>query len=420
MPAAKKTWKHGMPEYNAFTALTKATDPNQRIQLAQQFLRQYPDSDYKIEGLQIELAGEAASNPAQAVQTADQLTRTPGVTAQALANAYAVIAYNMPELIQPNDPQLEAKLNQLNMASQCGPQILNQLAQSTQMNPQQQQQFEAQRQQTQAIFDRAAGFAALQRKDYPTAKTDLARAAQANPKDALVFYWLGISQLSDKPPDFNNGIFSLARAATLAPQATTFSNYLNQVYTSYHGSAEGLQQGCPQVPPAAAGCISVMQAAQNPTPPPDFKVASQADIQNAQLQAQQASQPAAPAELPPADSFPGMKARLMKPDMADNEWRQIKNTDLVGLQGVVVSSTLRTVNIAVGQTDAANATPDLRVLLATPHRVPTGTQVTIEGIASEYKTSPDFLLILTKGVVHPKTAARTSTSTTRRRRRTTQ
>ena len=92
------------------------------------------------------------------------------------------------------------------------------------------------------IFNGGSGFAALQNKDYPKAQTYLKAAVDAEPNDLQNVYPLAMAYLTANPPDTLNGLFYLARAASLAPPGPAqnqIQGYGEKVYKNYHGSDEG-------------------------------------------------------------------------------------------------------------------------------------------------------------------------------------
>ena len=369
--------------------MTPATPAAQKVALLTAFLEKYSDSDYYNEALQLKIqAQNAAGQTAQAVDTAALLLKSPTADANAQLTGYTIISYFLPDLIQPNEPQLETKLALITEAATCGSRQLASLPKPAAATD---AQFAQSKAQAQVVFDKALGFVALQHKNYPEAKAELNKALRLNPNDpsaGVVYYRLGLAQLSDKPIDYKNGIFSLARAAVLVPQQAAFATYLKEVYVAFHGSDQGLDQ--------------VLAAAKaGPTPPPNFNVVSKVDIENAQAQAAATAEAQRKAnELPPADSFPGLKARLLKPDLAESTWRQWKAQGAIELEGVVISSpSPRSVNVAVGRDAIGDKKADVHVVLEGPHHVAPGSKVTITGLFSEYRTSPEFMITLTKGTV---------------------
>lgn len=382
VPTSKKTWKHGDAEYNDFKAAAAATDNAQKAQLAAAFAQKYPDSDYKVQALELEMQAQAAAPnlQPQAVQTAEQLVKSGLADSDALLRAYVVIAYFDPNLVQQNDPDMAQKMTTLTEAASCGQQLLASApaAEQGQYGP---------------IFTKALGFAQLNTKDFSDAITNLTKATQQNPKDPLPYYWLGIAEVTQPTPNYDNGIFDLARASVLAPQVTAIKNYLNTVYNSYHGSADGEQD-------------VITAATNNNEPPAGFKVLSSVDVQNAEAMAKyQAELEAAKNALPPADSFPGIEARLKRPDLAANEWKQVKGQGYE-LDGLITAVTAKTADIAVGPQATSATAPDVHLILFTPlKKLPkVGEKVTFSGEVLSFKPNPPdpnvpFMMTMDKGTI---------------------
>lgn len=395
---AKPTWKDGRAEYDAFTAAASAKTPADKAKLAAEFVQKYPNSDYKNQALQMEMAAQAAdpSSQAAAVNTAEQLIKSGTAQAGQLLPAYTIISFLQPTLVQPNDPNMATKMAALMQAARCGQRLLNSAptAEQAQYGP---------------ILTKALGFAQLNTKNYTGAISTLSAAAAKNPKDALLYYWMGIAEVTRATPDFNTGIFDLARASVLAPQTTAFKTYLNTVYTSYHGASDGLQD-------------VITTATNNTTPPAGFKVLSKVDVENAaNMAAYQAALKQQENTPPPADSFIGIEWRLKRPSYADAEWKKVKGQGFE-LDGLVTAVTAKSVDVAVGATDPSKNTPaDLRVLLAVPlgaKRPKIGENVTVDGLVSSYKPNPpdpngQFLMTMDKGSIKgysPKPAAAPKTA----------
>lgn len=380
---AKPGWKHGTEEYNAYNAAATSKNPTQQAQLAAAFVQKYPDSDYKNNALQIELQAQFSvpSLQAEAVKTAQTLMQAPGVTAQQILVAETIISYVLPAQVQTNDPDMAAKMATLSHAASCGEQLLASApaAQQAKFGP---------------IMTKALGFAQLNTKQFDAAIATLSKAAQQNPTDPLPYYWMGVAEVTKPTPDFSTGIFDLAKASALAPQTQAFSTYLNTVYTTYHGSTDGLQD-------------VVATAKQSATPPSGYHIASKVDVENdAAEKAYQEQLEKLKNQLPPEDSFAGIKARLMKPDMAAAEWKKVKGVGYE-LEGIVTKVTPKSVDIAVGA-KATDASPEanVRVILAAPltKKLAAGTDVTFDGVALSFKPNPPdpntpFLLTFNQGSI---------------------
>lgn len=381
VPAADRKWKHGTEEYNDFSAAAKATGA-QKTQLALAFAQKYPDSDYKNTALQMAMSAQAATpgQQADAVKTAQELAKSPTADAGEILSAYVIEAYVVPTITQPNDPDMQAKMNSLLQAATCGEQF------AASAPAAQQARFNT-------ILTKAKGYAQLNLKDYDGAIATLSKFTQANPTDAMAYYWMGIAEVTKATPNYDAGIFDLAKASVLAPQTQAISSYLNTVYTSYHGSADGLQD-------------VVNAARSNNTPPADLKILSKVDMENAAaMDAYKKALAQRQQELLHENSFAGMEARLKNTDMSADEWKKDKG-QVFGVQGIVTAVTSKSVDVAVGAKDPATAKADLHVLLDPPlTRLPkVGQSVEVTGTAESFQPNPPdpnapFLLTFNKGTI---------------------
>ncbi|MGH9534169.1 MAG: hypothetical protein ACRD2E_04865 [Terriglobales bacterium] len=380
---AKRSWKGGMAEYKAYIAASKLTGTAEAAAFGQ-FLQQYPNSDYRLPALQQEMAGNvAARDYAGAERTARAILKNPNASAAVQAGAFTVIAYYLPNAaanLPPSSPAMSRDLVLIDWAAQCGERAL-----ATVQAP------EDKKARAEYVFNRAAGFVALQRHQYPAAATHFASAVRFNTKDAQSYYWLGIAELYKKPANFVSGLFYIARARALAPQATVISSYLQKAYSGYHGSTDGLD-----------ALETTAQA--NAQPPADLKIESARAIAlakyNQEVQAVNAANEAALAKLYPADTFRGIKQRLTNPATRAAEWKKVKG-QTYQLPGIVVSATRHTVDLSVDPFDqqATPPTVDVHLVLAKPQRVRTGEHVTITGTATSFHAEPSFLMVMAKGSV---------------------
>ena len=373
-------WKHGLAEYNAYSAATKATGA-QQAQLFAQFAQKFPDSDYRNAALEGEMQSDArAGQTNAAVQVARQLI-TSGADASTQVNAFFLIG----ELL-PTNVQLQSNLPLVSEAGQCGLKALAQMPRPANASP---SSFAASQTAAKAIFERAIGFVELHRKNYAGAVGPLTRATQMNPQDPSSYYWLGISQLYSQPPNFLGGIFSLARASDLAPSTAIITNYFQKAYTSYHGSANGMQ--------------SVLALAKtNNDPPASFTIVSQAQKEMAAEEAKlKAEEYAAAHALPPSNTFEGIEARLKIPAKAPAIWRGLRDVPIELDNAVVIHSTPTILLLAVGKTYQKENQADVRLDLVIRHVYRRGGMLNVEGVPVTYHVHPHFLLVLDKGHVVP-------------------
>jgi len=121
------------------------------------------------------------------------------------------------------------------------------------------------------------GADAMQKKDYAAAEAAFQKALQQNPDSGQIAYQLGASEVAQQATDPNKvsmGIYEIARGAALDPAKggiadpkarSDVDTYLKKIYTSWHGSEEGLDQ-------------LKQQALASPTPPAGFHIKTATEI----------------------------------------------------------------------------------------------------------------------------------------------
>lgn len=258
-PQEKKPQWKSRDEYDAYQAIVGEQDANKKIQLAQAFLEKFKDSDFKdLANLEVLRAYQRLGDGAKAVEAGQKaLDANPDNL-----DAHTLVAYLFPFAFRVDAPDVAARLSRAESDANRGLEVL-QKAQKPENVPE--EQFNQVNKARRAVFNSLLGFVALQRKDYAGAVTFLKAAAEDNPSNSYGFYWLGLSYLNLTPRDYDNAVWNMARAISLAkaardPNADAWERYLRQTYIGYHGNDEGLAD-------------IVTQAASSSAPPEGFKVA---------------------------------------------------------------------------------------------------------------------------------------------------
>ena len=260
-PAKQPQWK-SRDEYDAFQAIIKAASPQQKVAAADAFLQKFPTSDFKSQADMLKVQAYAQQKEVdQAIVSARQaLKDNPSDPIKISALHY--LAYVFPYEYKPKAPNAAAEAAQAESEAKEGLQLLQQVQKPANAP---EARFEAQVKQYRADFNRSAGFAALQQKDYPNAITYLKAALSDDPADTHSLSLLGQAYLYTKPADYGSALWYLARGAALAqqqnaPNAAALEKFYDQIYVSRHGSDAGAKQ-------------LLAQAAASPTPPAGFAVA---------------------------------------------------------------------------------------------------------------------------------------------------
>jgi hypothetical protein len=131
---------------------------------------------------------------------------------------------------------------------------------------------------------KTTGWIDWMRKDYARAEIELRKAMDLDPKQGQVAYWLAdamLEQNKTNPEKQQPALYYFARAASFegpgslpAGDRKNLTTYLNNAYTKYHGSDEGLAQ-------------LMASAKSSPTPPSGFQIKSAAQIEKERIEAEQ-------------------------------------------------------------------------------------------------------------------------------------
>jgi tetratricopeptide (TPR) repeat protein len=166
----------------------------------------------------------------------------------------------------------------------------------------------------------------VKNKDFAKAEQDFTKAVQQYPDDGGISYSLGTAIMSEKDPTkYSLALFEVARGAAMDPAKggiadtairTQVEAYLKRIYTTVHGSDEGLDQ-LKQV------------ALASPFPPAGFAVKTAAEIA-------MEKQKAFAEKYPETALWMGIKGMLAGPE-GDANFASMKDTLVKGLKGKIMS-----------------------------------------------------------------------------------
>ena len=259
--------------------------------------------------------------------------------------------------------------------------------------------FNKMRNQFDLAFNGAVGFGLLNAKSYGAARDVYLKAIKDDPRDAQIFYQLGVAETQMTPLDAN-GFWHLAKAMALAiaqnnkAGAQQIEKYARAAYHQYHGSDDGWDA----VVSAAATQTALPEGFSSsikPGPtPPEIAVQIVHDHDPATL-----SIPDWEYVLSFRDNSPANK------DAADKVWAAIQAKEQNGTVPVeipvtVLSATANTFEAAITDANIAAKNADIRVVMAQqliPQPAPLpGTTVHVVGVITSYSTRP-FLFTMTHG-----------------------
>lgn len=233
-PAAAAPEIKDPAEYNAYIGAVQQKDPNAKLSALEAFLTQYPNSVMKTTALELLMATyQQGGNQAKVVETAKRVLIADPCNLRALALLTFLARQGVSSGQNP-----QQNLADLTQYSGKGLECL----QSPKPAGISDDDFDKLKKQVSLIFNGGAGFAGLQNKDYQHAQTYLRAAVDADPNDLQNVYPLAMAYLTANPPDSLNGLFYIARAASLAPAGPAqnqIQGYGEKVYKNYHGSEGG-------------------------------------------------------------------------------------------------------------------------------------------------------------------------------------
>jgi len=222
-------------EYNAFMAATKTEDPKERAEGFESFAQKYPKSVVVTDALEEALAAwQTVGDSVKVLEVAKEILTADQGNVRALA---IVVALDRVSAAQGDS----AALDELCLDSTGGMRVIS-MWQKPEGMPD--ADFAKLRKQMDIIFTGAAGYCALQQRNFSQARDWYSRVLQADPADLQDMYQMAIADLEMTPIDAN-GFWYCAHAIYLAQNssnagaASGMESYCKPKYVTYHGSDKG-------------------------------------------------------------------------------------------------------------------------------------------------------------------------------------
>src|SRR5579864_2802528 len=230
---------HDPAEYNAYISALNTQDPTEKAAAMEAFVAGYPGSVMQEDALEQALvAYQMAGKPAEVERIANRILQLNGDNVRALA---IIVALTRNALTQG---KRDLKVADLRVLAERG---LRAMPQRENPDGMAQNDFEKLRKQMAVIFYGGAGFAALEEKEYTTARDYYSKAQAIEPNDLQNIYQLSVADLEMANPDIR-GFWYVARAIHVCEKqnnttaARSIAAYGQAKYKKYHGSEEGWQE----------------------------------------------------------------------------------------------------------------------------------------------------------------------------------
>jgi tetratricopeptide (TPR) repeat protein len=411
VPTSQKVIKDPA-EYNAYITALNMTDPAAKGQAMEAFVNQYPNSVVKIDALEQAMAAyQQANNPAKVEAVANQILQLEPNNVRALAIVTA---------IKQGQAQQPAQIAELRTLGEKGLAALPNWQKPEGMNDADYEKFKTQ---MKGIFADAAGFGALNAKDYAAAKNYYTEAIQVQPNNFVDYYRLAVADLESNPQDLNGFWYgakalSLAQAQNNQAAVNSMSPYLTSRYKKYHGGTDGWDQ-------------IVASAAQGTAPPAGFTVKPAPTMCDLAANAVQQVPAGQPIDLSFSDRETVLSCRDKSPankEAADRVWQDLQTLQKNGEAKlkipvkVVAVPDNNTLEVAVSDDNQTANKADMKVQMEKPMTKPPapGATTDIIGVISEYNPDP-FMFTMTKGELPaakaPASKKKTTHKTTTKKKR---
>ena len=258
VPANQKVIKD-QAEYNAYMAALNlpAANPQDAAKKGaamEAFIAQYPASVVKTDALDQAMAAyQAAGNQAKVLEIANKILEINPNNVRTLAIVTAMERASA-------TPDKAAKIRA------DGEKGLAALETWTKPEGMKDDEFQTMKNQMTAIFAGAAGFGALQAKDYAAAEGYYQKSIAIDPTNLQDVYQMGVAALESNPID-KKGFWYIAKAYNMAPaQAKSqIAAYGKFKYKKYHGTYDGWDQ---YLASAASQTAPPAEIAISPAPSP--------------------------------------------------------------------------------------------------------------------------------------------------------
>ncbi len=363
-------------EYDLVLAIRSESAPQKRLALLDSWTKEYPKTDLRFARLELYLSiYESTGDRAHMFETAGKMVADQ--PQNPIGNYwYTVLA---PES-GINTPQA------LDTASKSADRLLSSLAQqfddARKPASVSAEDWRKQKTAVEMAVHRTLGWIAWQRNELPAAQQELTTYLTGDPGNAEASLWLGIVTALDKGKQVP-ALWALARAAVAnQPRALAddqrrqVSALVDRVYTSYHGSDQGLEQ------------FRTVSAA-SPTPPADFSIEAAAVIRARKAEEELRR------SNPELAAWITMRQKLDAPDGEGYFIEKLHGQSLPRLKGRIVRLTpaRNPQEIALSMTEAGSEDVVLKLSKALPGQADPGTVLFFESSADLFRKDPFTVIV---------------------------
>jgi len=226
-----------LAEYNAYKAADAEQNPQQKIKMLDDFVKQYPNSallpyiyrDYYLTDYALKNFAGTLEYADRQIALGDKID-TQGRLEAEVARAQAYYVGSNDKALQTADVQTKAR-----DAAVQGMKTLDEWKKPDAMAA---DQYEQQKKGFTVLFNTIAAMTSMSLKDYPSAGNYYKAVLSTDPNDAVSHFRLGVVYLQMTPPQGTDGFWELARSIALkAPNAAQVQTYLKNQLIRYQQPA---------------------------------------------------------------------------------------------------------------------------------------------------------------------------------------
>jgi len=226
-----------LAEYNAYKAADAEQNPQQKIKMLDDFVKQYPNSallpyiyrDYYLTDYALKNFAGTLEYADRQIALGDKID-TQGRLEAEVARAQAYYVGSNDKALQTADVQTKAR-----DAAVQGLKTLDEWKKPDAMAA---DQYEQQKKGFTVLFNTIAAMTSMSLKDYPSAGNYYKAVLSTDPNDAVSHFRLGVVYLQMTPPQGTDGFWELARSIALkAPNAAQVQTYLKNQLIRYQQPA---------------------------------------------------------------------------------------------------------------------------------------------------------------------------------------
>jgi tetratricopeptide (TPR) repeat protein len=372
--AAQKNWKD-RAEYDLYEAITKETTPSKRLEYLNSWKDKYPLSDFADARQQLFMSTfSLVGRVDDALATSGEILAKDPNNLQALSAALtAIFSLQTPTpdqlaIAERASGQVSSNLDALFAADKKPAKVSS-------------ADWVVAKKSLQLLSQNALAYVAWRQNNFEKAEAEFTKSLELDPNQGQVSYWLSNVILAERKPEkYSAALYDMARAAAYDGAGSLNAAGRQQVmasfqktYGTYHGSAEGADQVLAQAKTAAQ-------------PPAGFTIASKADLQAKQMQAEEELRKA----NPQLALWKSIREALTGPQAEVYFNEHMKGAELPELKGKLIEAKPETKPKVLVLAVENGATPDVTLNLAEAlsGKMEPGAEIGFKGTASGYTASP--------------------------------